>query len=93
MTHLSLLVPKNNFKSAFMQDSVFKSEKMYEEKSTSYVLDYDFDTQRSSSTVSHVSEQTTANLNTEKLRTEEICNYIETEQWEKLVPFVDELIT
>ena len=93
MTHLSLLVPKNNFKSAFMQDSVFKSEKMYEEKSTSYVLDYDFDTQRSPSTVSHVSEQTTANLNTEKLRTEEICNYIETEQWEKLVPFVDELIT
>ena len=66
---------------------------MYEEKSTSYVLDYDFDTQRSPSTISHVSEQTTANLNTEKLRTEEICNYIETEQWEKLVPFVDELIT
>ena len=93
MTHLSLLVPKNNFKSAFMQDSVFKSEKMYEEQPASYVLDYDFDTQRSSSTVSHARKQTTANLNTEKLRTEEICNYIETEQWEKLVPFVDELIT
>ena len=93
MRRLSLLVPENNFKSAFMQDSVFKSEKMYEEQLTSYVLDYDFDTQSSPSTVSHVSEQTTANLNTEKLRTEEICNYIETEQWEKLVPFVDELIT
>ena len=93
MRRLSLLVPENNFKSAFMQDSVFKSEKMYEEQLTSYVLDYDFDTPRSPSTVSHVSEQTTANLNTEKLRTEEICNYIETEQWEKLVPFVDELIT
>ena len=93
MRRLSLLVPENNFKYVFMQDSVFKSEKMYEEKSTSYVLDYDFDTQRSPSTVSHARKQTTANLNTEKLRTEEICNYIETEQWEKLVPFVDELIT
>ena len=93
MTRLSLLVPKNNFKSAFMQDSVLKSETIYEEEPASYVLDYDFDKQRSPSTISHVSEQTPANPHTEKLQTEEICNYIETQQWEKLVPFVDELIT
>ena len=93
MTRLSLPVPKRNFKFDFMQDSVLKSETIYEEKSTSYVLDYDFDKQRSPSTISHASKQTTANLNTEKLQTEEICNYIETEQWEKLVSFVDELIT
>ena len=93
MRRLSLLVPENNFKFVFMQDSVLKSEKMYEEQLTSYVLNYDFDTQRSPSTISHVSEQTPANPPTKKLQTEEICNYIKTEQWEKLVPFVDELIT
>ena len=93
MTRLSLPVPKRNFKFDFMQDSVLKSETIYEEKSTSYVLDYDFDKQRSPSTISHASKQTTANPHTEKLQTEKICNYIETEQWEKLVPFVDELIT